>query len=232
MGKQQKLEQVAYLYIKDQIIQQQWPVGHHIIEANISQMLEMSRSPIRAALATLAEEDAVEVKPYRGYFVQSDLQRQHGAGFYLRYFLVIWYRLTDRLKKNRASMKQDINTLDDLMKEVRQAAQAENWDDYHERVKDLFEVFFAKTKQEFLVEQLLRCYTVVTDAISDAKIDAEQHAYLTYETLYLNDITQLFKDNRYLDTRVLMEMFTRHMRKRLPANERTDESKYTPYITN
>ncbi|MDO4680704.1 MAG: GntR family transcriptional regulator [Aerococcus sp.] len=232
MGKQQKLEQVAYLYIKDQIIQKKWPVGHHIIEANISDELEMSRSPIRAALSTLAEEDAVEVKPYRGYFVQEDLQNQNDAGFYLVYFIVIWYRLTDRLKKNRSSMKKDMNTLDDLMKEVHLAAEQERWDDFHERVKDLFEVFFAKTKQEFLVEQLLRCYGIVTDTVIDRKAGTGQQNYLTYEALYLNDITELFKENRYLDTRVLMEMFVRFVQKRLPASERSREENYTPYITN
>ncbi|MDO4670888.1 MAG: GntR family transcriptional regulator [Aerococcus sp.] len=232
MGKQQKLEQVAYLYIKDQIIQRNWQLGHHIIEANISDELEMSRSPIRAALATLAEEEAVEVKPYRGYFVQDDLHEQDGAGFYLVYFIVIWYRLTDRLKKNRSSMKKDLNTLDDLMKEVRQALDQEDWETFHERVKDLFEVYFAKTKQEFLVEQLLRCYTIVTNAVIDTKPGRAQQDYLTYEALYLSDITYLFKENRFIDTRTLMEMFARFMQKRLPAGEQSEGAIYTPYITN
>lgn len=69
MGKTQKLEQVAYLHIKDQILSENWKSGFHIVEAFISEDLDISRSPIRAALSKLSEEGYVNMIPYRGFFV-------------------------------------------------------------------------------------------------------------------------------------------------------------------
>ena len=53
MGKIQKFEQLAYLYIKNKILTNEWKPGYHIIELNISNDLDMSRSPVRSALAVL-----------------------------------------------------------------------------------------------------------------------------------------------------------------------------------
>ena len=63
MGKTQKLEQVAYLHIKDQILSENWKTGFHIVEAFISEDLDISRSPIRASLSTLADEGYVDMIP-------------------------------------------------------------------------------------------------------------------------------------------------------------------------
>jgi len=45
------------------------PVGHHLTEQSLEEVLQVSRSPIRGALCALAEMGVVERRPNRGFFL-------------------------------------------------------------------------------------------------------------------------------------------------------------------
>jgi DNA-binding GntR family transcriptional regulator len=45
------------------------PVGHHLTEQSLEEVLQVSRSPIRGALCVLAEMGVVERRPNRGFFL-------------------------------------------------------------------------------------------------------------------------------------------------------------------
>ena len=49
-----------------------WREGHHLTELKLSESLAVSRSPVRAALALLADWGAVVGKPNQGYFLNGD----------------------------------------------------------------------------------------------------------------------------------------------------------------
>ncbi|MCD7861344.1 MAG: GntR family transcriptional regulator [Oscillospiraceae bacterium] len=62
-------KQTAYNRIKDMILNNQLRPGDSIVEREICESLDVSRTPVRAAFAELAEEGLVEIIPGRGVFV-------------------------------------------------------------------------------------------------------------------------------------------------------------------
>ena len=121
MGKTQKLEQVAYLHIKDQILSENWKSGFHIVEAFISEDLDISRSPIRAALSTLADEGFVDMIPYRGFFVGDNVPKVDFVAHRLRYELIISYRMLDQMIKQKVKGENYKDILDEKVLAVQNA---------------------------------------------------------------------------------------------------------------
>lgn len=64
-----KAEQKAYNYIKNQIVSGSWPAPTKIVEQDISDVLDISRSPVRAAIKRLAEDGLLVIEPYKGAVV-------------------------------------------------------------------------------------------------------------------------------------------------------------------
>lgn len=52
------------------IIRSDLPVGYHLKEEHLGEIFNLSRSPVRGALALLEASDVVERKPERGYFLK------------------------------------------------------------------------------------------------------------------------------------------------------------------
>lgn len=50
-------------------LQEDWKVGHHLIEQQLVEKLSVSRSPIRSALKFLQEKDVLTAKPNHGFFL-------------------------------------------------------------------------------------------------------------------------------------------------------------------
>lgn len=69
MTRVNKAEEKAYEYIKNQIETGSWPPPTKIIEQDISDILEISRSPVRAAIKRLAKEGLLELHQYKGAVV-------------------------------------------------------------------------------------------------------------------------------------------------------------------
>lgn len=57
-----------------------WRKGRHLTELELCDLLEVSRSPVRAALAQLDEWGAVTKKPNQGYFLERDADQLLGVG--------------------------------------------------------------------------------------------------------------------------------------------------------
>ncbi len=56
----------AYHGIKQRILENRYPPGHHVLERQLVEALGMSRTPIREAMIRLQEEGLIEVMPRRG----------------------------------------------------------------------------------------------------------------------------------------------------------------------
>lgn len=231
MGKQQKLEQLAYFYIKAQILNENWHSEDHIIESSISETLDISRSPIRAALDVLEKEGVVEFIRYRGYYVAKDVHLAADIGFYLVYSLVLWYRLTDTLQK--AHDEQVINeaTTDQLLKHISDAATANDTQQFTENAEQLLSHLFAHAEKPLYVDTVLRNYRrIVAQLIPDDRpIDkGALHDLLIREFITFNNVTILFKENRFIETRVLVELLVRFFAGQL-LNHGLISEQYSPY---
>ena len=62
-------QEIAYNYLRKAIIEHVLPPGSPIVEQDISNRLEISRTPVREALKQLEMEELIQVSPVRGYFV-------------------------------------------------------------------------------------------------------------------------------------------------------------------
>ena len=70
LKKPKNLMENAYLLIKSMIFQQKMGPGQKIICRDLSQKLNMSKTPILYALSRLEQEGFVELQPNLGYFVK------------------------------------------------------------------------------------------------------------------------------------------------------------------
>lgn len=63
--------ELAYNYIKQQIMDNHYSPGTSLNESEIAETLHMSRTPVRSALKQLDEEGLIQVKPYKGAVVNT-----------------------------------------------------------------------------------------------------------------------------------------------------------------
>lgn len=64
-----RLEEKAYEYILQRIIDGTYAVGDFVNQRDLTEELHMSRTPIKAALSRLSGEGYIRVFPYSGAFV-------------------------------------------------------------------------------------------------------------------------------------------------------------------
>lgn len=72
MSKPKKLEETAYQYSKDQILNKQWLPQTHITELGLSKKLGISRTPIRQAFLRLEEEGYIIIEPNKGIRIREN----------------------------------------------------------------------------------------------------------------------------------------------------------------
>lgn len=219
MGKTQKLEQVAYLHIKDQILSENWKSGFHIVEAFISEDLDISRSPIRAALSTLADEGFVDMIPYRGFFVGDNVPKVDFVAHRLRYELIISYRMLDQMIKQKVKGENYKDILDEKVLAVQNAYEHKNFDDFFAASEALLKTILDIGNHDYLVNEALECsHTVMTAILEKYHTDEPKDFILDMYPfmMYLGDLVRLIAENRFNDARVLFEIIINYLKMQLP----------------
>ncbi|MFV8251689.1 GntR family transcriptional regulator [Aerococcus viridans] len=219
MGKTQKLEQVAYLHIKDQILSENWKSGFHIVEAFISEDLDISRSPIRAALSTLADEGFVDMIPYRGFFVGDIVPKVDFVAHRLRYELIISYRMLDQMIKQKVKGENYKDILDEKVLAVQNAYEHKNFDDFFTTSEALLKTILDIGNHDYLVNEALECsHTVMTAILEKYHTDEPKDFILDMYPfmMYLGDLVRLIAENRFNDARVLFEIIINYLKMQLP----------------
>lgn len=219
MGKTQKLEQVAYLHIKDQILSENWKSGFHIVEAFISEDLDISRSPIRAALSTLADEGFVDMIPYRGFFVGDNVPKVDFVAHRLRYELIISYRMLDQMIKQKVKGENYKDILDEKVLAVQNAYEHKNFDDFFTASEALLKTILDIGNHDYLVNEALKCSRTVMTAILEKYHTDEPKDFILdmYPfMMYLGDLVRLIAENRFNDARVLFEIIINYLKMQLP----------------
>lgn len=219
MGKTQKLEQVAYLHIKDQILSENWKSGFHIVEAFISEDLDISRSPIRAALSTLADEGFVDMIPYRGFFVGDNVPKVDFVAHRLRYELIISYRMLDQMIKQKVKGENYKDILNEEVLAVQNAYEHKNFDDFFTASEALLKTILDIGNHDYLVNEALECsHTVMTAILEKYHTDEPKDFILDMYPfmMYLGDLVRLIAENRFNDARVLFEIIINYLKMQLP----------------
>jgi DNA-binding GntR family transcriptional regulator len=78
------LRERIYEEIVRMIVSGELPSGSPLDEKALTEKLQVSRTPFREALGTLAKEGLIEIKPYRGFFVRSFSRKETNDLYELR----------------------------------------------------------------------------------------------------------------------------------------------------
>ncbi|MBC1368225.1 GntR family transcriptional regulator [Listeria welshimeri] len=135
ISKGDRLENVAFEYIKNKITTGEYPTGYRVVEAKLSQELNMSRTPIRRAIINLCHSGFLVHQYNRGAFVQNT--EITITEFFSRMKLVelLMYESTEKLV-----LREDYIVVDDIIEIAEKVIQYEKNREY-ELMRDAFEDF-------------------------------------------------------------------------------------------
>ena len=169
-------ENQVYRKVKDAILRRRLAPGHQLIESAIAQTLDTSRTPVRSALRSLAEEGLVSMVPNRGAFVVQPSLKEIQDAFFMREHLedLAWELAAPRFELD------DIKDMRRLVAEETRAVRQKDFDHYLE-INRLFHLMPAKKIGNLymisFMEKLLTqigIYLTLYDVFYDRKPDEVQ----------------------------------------------------------
>ena len=146
------LRERIYEEIVRLIVSGELPSGVAIDEKALTESLQVSRTPFREAIGTLAKEGLIEIKPYRGFFVRSFSRKQIADLYELRKTLECFAvelavpNLSDR----------DIARFESILDEAVTALQRRDITTYSARDRDFHELIAERSDNAALIETLAR----------------------------------------------------------------------------
>lgn len=128
------------------------PSGAPIDEKELTEKLQVSRTPFREAIGTLAKEGLIEIKPYRGFFVRSFTRKEIDDLYELRKTLECFAvelavpRMSDR----------DIASLEKVLDAAVEALRNRDMGTYGLRDREFHETIAERSENAALIETLSR----------------------------------------------------------------------------
>lgn len=146
------LRERLYEEIVRMIVSGELPSGAELEEKELIGRLQVSRTPFREALGTLAKEGLIEIRPYRGFFVRSFSRKEIEDLYELRKTLECFaVRLAVPLMSNR-----DIEGLKTLLDGAVAALKRGDLAAYGEADRRFHETIAALSDNRSLIETLAR----------------------------------------------------------------------------
>ncbi|WP_105385445.1 GntR family transcriptional regulator [Neorhizobium alkalisoli] len=146
------LRERIYEEIVRLIVSGELPSGVSIDEKALTEKLQVSRTPFREAIGTLAKEGLIEIKPYRGFFVRSFSRKEIEDLYELRKTLECFAvelavpRMSDR----------DIAGLERVLDEAVAALERGDMQTYGVRDREFHETIAERSDNAALIETLSR----------------------------------------------------------------------------
>lgn len=153
------------------------PSGAPIDEKELTEKLQVSRTPFREAIGTLAKEGLIEIKPYRGFFVRSFTRKEIDDLYELRKTLECFAvelavpRMSDR----------DIAGLEKILDAAVEALRNRDMETYGLRDREFHETIAERSENAALIETLSRlalqiqiCRTIANESQEFAERAAKE----------------------------------------------------------
>lgn len=173
------MEELVYTKIKLSIYNRFIRPGSQLVEAAIANKLNVSRTPVRAAIKKLEHEGYVQVTPNRGAFVIKPTAEEMKDAYSVR---LILEKQSAGLAAERIS-KEDIAKLYKLIDEEKRTFDHRDTDSYYE-MNDSFHFMIAEASQNKLLLEYVKdivsrttIYVVLFDPLDKLKINPsiEEH---------------------------------------------------------
>ncbi|MEH7347518.1 GntR family transcriptional regulator [Gottfriedia acidiceleris] len=173
------MEELVYTKIKLSIYNRFIRPGSQLVEAAIAKKLNVSRTPVRAAIKKLEHEGYVQVTPNRGAFVIKPTAEEMKDAYSVRLLLE---KQSAGLAAERIS-KEDIEKLYNLIDEEKRTFDHRDTDSYY-KMNDSFHSIIAEASQNKLLLEYVKdivsrttIYVVLFDPLDTLKINPsiEEH---------------------------------------------------------
>lgn len=171
------LRERIYEEIVRLIVSGELPSGFALDEKSLTEKLQVSRTPFREAIGTLAKEGLIEIRPYRGFFVRSFSRKEIEDLYELRKTLECFAvelavpRMSDR----------DIAQLERILDEAVAALRRRDMVAYGAHDKDFHETIAERSGNAALIETLARlalqiqlCRTIANESREFAERAAQE----------------------------------------------------------
>ncbi len=146
------LRERIYEEIVRLIVSGELPSGAALDERALTERLDVSRTPFREAIGTLAKEGLVEIRPYRGFFVRSFTKKEISDLYELRKTLEVF--------ATRLAVPQlddtDIALFERLLNESLAALNRRDMATYAARDREFHETIARRSGNTALIETLAR----------------------------------------------------------------------------
>lgn len=174
-------KEYAYRVLKNNIMSLDLKPGQTISESELSQQLNISRTPIREVLMRLKEEHLIEVKPQIGTYISLIDRQLIEEAFFMRYFLE-----KEALKLACNSFSEDkLMELEKNLMSQRYIAGKQNLEiEFHNLDIQFHGIIFAGVKLEEVWKGILKISThynrlrLISEIRYSNKVFIEQHEQL------------------------------------------------------
>jgi len=179
------LADVAQRYIKDQILSGALKCGDKVVETEVSQVLQISRAPVREAFRSLDEQGILTLFPRRGHVVWEIPRDELFEVFQIRISLEL--HVLRLLTTHRLLTPEDFNKLEQLIHQMETGDSTPQTDQERIFLLNSLDISFhrhlwdaSKSKRhakmlESLYYQLLIAMNVNVDSLGSYKEKAEEH---------------------------------------------------------
>ncbi|WP_240419218.1 GntR family transcriptional regulator [Paenibacillus periandrae] len=150
------LDQLTYKTIKKMILDGQLKQGEKIVQDNLAELLGVSRTPLRKAIAQLTQECLLETNG-RGTYVKQYTTEEMIAAFEIR---AVLEGLASRLCVRYMS-DEDIQALENLFKEAMTKITETDWSAYREADRE-FHNQISKHANSVMLSGILNQYQVLS----------------------------------------------------------------------
>ncbi|MCA0172196.1 GntR family transcriptional regulator [Bacillus sp. RAR_GA_16] len=173
MTTKKRNEELAYEKVKRAIMLRRLLPGQRVTEEWVSEEINMSRTPIRAAFKRMGNEGLLEVVPHRGAFVYNPSDKEIADVFQLR---VVLESYAARLAVPIVT-QENVRYMEELLAEEMRAYEAKDFEEFM-RVNGLIHTYPAKlTENKFLLQQVETlnqwsdCYLILKDEFYTVPIE-------------------------------------------------------------
>ena len=212
------LRDIAEGYVKDQVLSAQLQSGDKVIEADIADVLSISRAPVREALKALSQQGMIIFSPRRGHFVPEMSREEIFEVFQIRISLEL--QVMRILIYNKMLHSSDYDALLDLSKQMKEAGQKTTEESQRIYLLNNLDISFhrylwnaSKSHRragllEGLFFQLLIVMNNNVESLGSGDEKAEEH-FLLVEALKTNDIAKVCSELRHhLDKYIIAALGT------------------------